>query len=109
MKNFLTGVLLSLGIFFFFDEIQDYWKNLNVQNKLTKLNNFNKEELDEKIIKLKAQIFEIQENLETKKDKGMKKAREIKEALIEAQQAISEFQQAVKKIQEARHKIQEAI
>ena len=99
MKNFLLLALLLLGFFLFFDDIENYWKELNIQKELLVLKNFNKDDFVIKTKQLKTQIIEIQKSLETKKDEGIKKTKAIKKALSEAQQALLEFQKSIEKLQ----------
>ena len=107
-KIFLLG-LCFIFLWGYRTEIQDFWQKSELQDELAFLEDFNARDLEKTVTQLKAQLVDLQEHFSEKKDEGVEKVLEVKNALEETQQALQDLQQAVEDLQSSGKKVKEAL
>ena len=106
--RFLLIIALAFGAFLFQDEILKFWNTSDIAQKVD-LQNLSPEDIETKMKHLKAQVVDLKGQLETRTEEGVEKAKEIRDALIEAQTALNDFQSAVHNLQESGARVKAAV
>ncbi len=107
MKYLVVGSLL-FGVFIFRFEFVEYWEK-NQTTKVGLPQDLSKIEIENKLKNLKAQILDLNKNLELKKNEGLEKIKNIKDAIDQAEKSAKELQAAMQNLQDSGQNLRKSI
>ena len=90
-------------------ELQEFFEKSGMKKELAFLEAFDSQELEKTVSHLKAQLVDLQEGFEDRRDQSVEKVLEVKTALQETQQALQDLQKAVEALQKSGQRVKASL